>query len=222
MQQKLSVKHAKPEQEEVRRSGDEWANTVTHGIGFILSIIGLFFLVRIPYVEGNYWKLFAFTVYGTSLIALYLTSTLYHSTDNIHLKNLFRLLDHCAIYLLIAGSYTPFTLITLQGIWGWALFGSIWTLALTGIVFKIFFIHRFEYLSTAIYLIMGWLVVIAIEPLVNSLSTDGIYWVVAGGLSYTAGVVFFLLDKRPFFHAIWHLFVMGGSTCHYLAIYLHV
>jgi hemolysin III len=201
---------------------DEWANTITHGIGFLLSAVGLVFLLQTPLGEGNYWKLFAFTVYGLSLITLYLTSTLYHNSRNPRLKQIFRLLDHCAIYLLIAGSYTPFTLISLEGIWGWTLFGMIWSLAFTGILFKIFFIHRFEYLSTAIYLIMGWLIVIAIEPLVNSLSTEGLYWIVAGGLSYTTGVIFFLLDRKPFFHAIWHLFVMCGSTCHYFAISLHV
>ncbi|CUI16369.1 Hemolysin III [Candidatus Protochlamydia naegleriophila] len=204
------------------RLNDEWANSLTHGIGFILSLIGFFFLIAVPLENGDYWKLLNFTIYGSSLVLLYLASTLYHFFKKPHLKKLFRKVDHCAIYLLIAGSYTPFTMIPLHGFWGWLLFGLVWGMACLGVIFKAFFIHRFKKISTWIYLGMGWLVIIAIEPLINSVSQEGLYWLFAGGLSYSCGVIFYALDKKRFFHAIWHLFVMGGSLCHYLAIMFHL
>lgn len=201
---------------------DDWANSLTHGFGLLLSLIGFVFLIQIPAIEENSWKFFSFVVYGLSLITLYATSTVYHGLRDEGYKRLFRLLDHCAIYLLIAGSYTPFSLIALQGFLGWALFCTIWLLAGAGIAFKIFFIGKFAKTSTAIYLIMGWLVVIVVEPLISALPSEALYLVAAGGFSYTFGVIFFVLDKRQFFHAIWHLFVMGGSICHYLAIRLYL
>ena len=208
--------------EEKWHKRNELANSLTHGLGCLLSIIGFFFLLQIPLAEGNSWKLLAFGVYGLSLITLYSASTLYHSFQNKRLKHIFHVMDHCAIYLLIAGSYTPFTLIPLHGFWGWTLFGIIWTLATIGIIFKILFIHRFRILSTIIYMVMGWLVLIAAEPLSANLSIQGIYWLITGGISYTIGVFFFVLDRIPFFHAIWHLFVIGGSVCHYFAICFHI
>lgn len=202
--------------------GDEWANCLTHGFGLLLSFIGLFILLITPMQNGDHLKMICLGVYGLSLILLYAASTLYHTVRSPRIKGIFRTIDHCAIYLLIAGSYTPFTLLILGGVWGWTLFAIVWGLALIGITFKIFFSHRFKLLSTSIYLLMGWLVVIATEPLLNSLHVAGLYWLFAGGLFYTAGVIFYVLDKRRFFHAIWHLFVLGGSLCHYLAILFYV
>lgn len=202
--------------------GDEWANSVTHGLGFILSFIGLIFLTLTPFYEGDYWKLLSYGIYSVSLLLLYAASTLYHAVRSPVLKRFLRTVDHCAIYLLIAGSYTPFTMLVLEGVWGWTLFGIVWSLACLGILFKVFFRHRFKVLSTAIYLFMGWLIVIAVEPLSSRLHSGGLYWLMAGGLSYTLGVIFYILDKRRFFHAIWHLFVLNGSVCHYLAVFLYL
>lgn len=214
-----------PENEEWARGmilGDEWANSLTHGIGLLLSVIGLVMLVMIPLQEGDHWKLMNFAVYGGSLVLLYTASTLYHAARRPFLKKLFRTLDHCAIYLLIAGSYTPFTLLLLKESWGWALFNIVWSLAGIGIIFKIFFTYRFKILSTLIYLVMGWMVVVAAEPLMSRLPYEGLFWLIMGGLCYTIGVIFFALDSRRFFHAIWHLFVMGGSACHYFAILFYL
>ncbi len=202
--------------------GDEWANAWTHGLGFLLSLIGLMMLVVIPLQEGNHWKLLNFAVYGGSLVLVYAASMVYHSLRRPALKKLFRTLDHCAIYVFIAGSYTPFTMLLLEGSWGWLLFGMVWGLAIFGIIFKIFFTHRFKVLSTAIYLFMGWLVVIAAEPLMERIPTSGLYWLIAGGMLYTLGVIFFVMDKRYLYHAIWHVFVMAGSICHYFAVLLYL
>jgi hemolysin III len=202
--------------------GDEWANTLTHGIGLALSLIGVAFLIYSPLMEGHPWKLFSFSIFGLTLVLLYGVSTLYHYCHIGTLKHFYRLLDHCAIYLLIAGSYTPFTLISLQGIWGWALCITVWSLAIVGIVLKCCFVGKFNRLSLGLYLVMGWLIVFALEPLVSSLSAEGLWWLAAGGLFYTGGIVFYVLDRIRFFHAIWHLFVLGGSLCHYFAILLYV
>lgn len=202
--------------------GDEWANCLTHGVGLLLSFIGFFLLLEAPFIDQDFSKLLSFSVYGGSLILLYAASTFYHYIHKPKLKKIFRTIDHCAIYVLIAGSYTPFTMLVLGGTWGWTLFGTVWGLAIAGIVLKILFQHRFLHLSTALYLIMGWLVIIAAEPLLESFHINGIYWLLVGGLSYTVGVVFYTLDKRKFFHAIWHMFVMGGSACHYFAILLYL
>jgi hemolysin III len=202
--------------------GDEWANCLTHAVGLILSLIGLVLLIEAPFQEQDHWRMMSFAVFGGSLILLYAASTFYHAVKHPKLKKLFRTLDHCAIYLLIAGSYTPFTMLLLGGVWGWVLFGSVWSLAVLGIFFKIFFKHRFKILSTSLYLFMGWLVIIAIEPLLERFHSAGLCWLLAGGLSYTGGVIFYVLDKRRFFHAIWHLFVLVGSVCHYLAVFLYI
>jgi hemolysin III len=218
------VKNLSPEEQWAQGLllGDEWANSLTHGIGLVLSLIGLILLILTPFQEGNHWKLLNFAVYGVSLVLLYAASTLYHAVRRPALKRLLRTVDHCAIYLLIAGSYTPFTMLLLQGVWGWTLFGIIWSLAFLGIIFKIFFIHRFQILSTSIYLLMGWLVVIAAEPFIDRFHYAGLCWVVAGGLCYTFGVIFYAFDKRRFYHAIWHLFVLSGSICHYFAILFYL
>lgn len=202
--------------------GDEWANSLTHGLGLFLSFIGFFFLLQIPLYENDFWKIINFSIYGSSLIILYAASTFYHAARRPKLKKLLRLVDHCAIYLLIAGSYTPFTLLVLRESGGWFLFSVIWALAFMGIICKIFFRYRFKILSTCLYLFMGWLVLLAVEPLMENLHINGLYWLIAGGLFYTTGVVFYALDKKKFYHAIWHLFVLGGSACHYFAIWLYL
>lgn len=202
--------------------GDEWANSLTHGIGFLLSFIGLIILFTEAFEDGDFWKMISYGIYGLTLMLLYAASTLYHAVKRPRLKKFFRTVDHCAIYLLIAGTYTPFTLLVLEESWGMALFSVVWGLAGMGIVYKLFFAHRFKAFSTALYLSMGWMAVIAIEPFMNSIPYEGLCWIVAGGISYTGGVVFYLMDKRRFYHAIWHLFVMGGSICHYLAVLFYI
>jgi hemolysin III len=160
-------------------------------------------------------------VYGITLILLYLASTLYHALTNGTAKRVFRILDHASIYLLIAGTYTPFTLLALRGAWGWTLFGLVWGLAVAGIVFKCFLTGRLHALSTAVYLLMGWIAVIAIRPLMAALSTPALLWLLAGGLAYTFGVVFFA-SSRKYAHALWHLFVLAGSVCHFIAVYRYL
>jgi len=202
--------------------GDEWANILTHGLGLILSLLGFFFLIFLSLNSDDPWKLVSFTIYGGSLVLLYSASTIYHFIKTPRLKKTFRIIDHCAIYLLIAGSYTPFTLMPLKGIYGWVLFGAIWSLACLGIFLKSFYMHRFKKFSTMLYLLMGWLAIIAAEPLINNFPYKGLIWLVSGGLLYTLGVFFFVMDKRKFYHAIWHVFVIAGSTCHYFAILLYI
>jgi hemolysin III len=202
--------------------GEEIANSITHGIGVGLSIAGLTILVVFASIRGDVWRIVSFSVYGACLTILYTASTLYHSFRSEKVKRFFQILDHASIYLLIAGTYTPFTLVLLRGGWGWSLFGVIWGLAFLGIVFKIFFINRFEILSTLVYLLMGWLIVIAFKPAIDNIPIGGLYWLLAGGLSYSLGVVFFLWERIKYHHAIWHLFVLGGSICHFFAILFYV
>jgi len=201
---------------------EEIANSVTHGIGLLLSIAGLVVLVVQANIYGNVWRVACFSIYGSTLVILYAASTLYHSFPLGRTKNIFKIIDHSAIYILIAGSYTPFALISLRGAWGWSLFGVIWALALAGIVFKVFFVERFFVLFTIIYLMMGWLAVIAVRPIINSIPFRGIVWLIAGGLFYSLGVIFHAFPKLPFNHTIWHLFVLAGSICHYFAILFYV
>ncbi len=199
----------------------ELINGVTHGVGFLLSIAGLVVLVVLAASRGGARHAVACSVYGSTLILLYLASTLYHSVTAPRAKQVLRLIDHIAIYLLIAGTYTPFTLLTLRGGWGWSLFGVIWGLAIVGSVFKILFIGRFRKTSVVIYLLMGWLVVVGLKPLLASLPLAGFVWLMAGGAAYTLGVVFYAWKSLPHHHAIWHVFVMLGSTCHFFAVMLH-
>ena len=201
---------------------EEITNSITHGIALLLSIVGVVILVVLASRQGGIWRVACFSVYGSTLIILYAASTLYHSFPRSRLKHILRIADHSAIYLLIAGSYTPFALIILKGAWGWTLFSAIWALALTGIAFKIFFVKRFRVVSTITYLAMGWLALIAVRPIINNFPFKGIVWLIAGGLFYTLGVIFHLSKKLPFHHAIWHLFVLGGSICHYFAILFYV
>ena len=202
--------------------GDEWANSVTHAFGLFLSFIGVLALLMVSFSDENPWKMISFGVYGATLILLYTASTLYHSVKKPTLKKLMRTIDHCAIYLLIAGSYTPITLLVLDEPWGKTLFIAIWGLAGMGITLKLFFTYRFKTFTTSIYVLMGWLILIAAEPFMNNFPYEGLCWILAGGVFYTGGVVFFVLDKRRFYHAIWHVCVLGGSICHYFAILFYI
>lgn len=200
----------------------EIANGITHGIGAGMSIVGLVVLVVSAAREATAWHIVSFAIYGASMVILYLASTLYHSLPHPRAKRVFRILDHSAIYLAIAGTYTPFTLVNMRGPWGWTLFGIVWGLALCGVVFKAFFVGRYDFISTIVYILMGWLVVIAWSPAREAISSAGLMWLLLGGISYTAGTIFYAWGRLPFNHAIWHLFVLGGSVCHYLAVLFHV
>jgi hemolysin III len=202
--------------------GEEIANSVTHGIGVALAIAALSILVTLAGLYGDAWRVVSFSIYGATLILLYLASTLYHAFRSPRLKRFFKGLDHAAIFLLIAGTYTPFTLVTLRGPWGWTLFGLIWGFALAGIIFETLYLGRFKRLVVGFYIVMGWLVVIAIKPLLDALPVPGMVWLAAGGISYTFGVTFYSWKRLPFNHAIWHLFVLGGSVCHFFAILFYV
>ena len=202
--------------------GEELANAITHGAGALLSIAGLVLMVVSASLYGNAWHIVSVSIFGVCLVLLYTASTLYHSFRPGRAKHVFKIMDHAAIYLLIAGTYTPFTLTLLRGSWGWSLFGIIWGLCAAGIVFKVFFIKRFNVLSTILYLLMGWLIVIAGKPLVENVPAEGLYWLLAGGVAYSLGTVFYLWEKLPFHHAVWHLFVLGGSVCHFFDVFLYV
>ncbi|MBI5084525.1 MAG: hemolysin III family protein [Acidobacteria bacterium] len=201
--------------------GEEIANAVTHGLGALLGVAGLVVLVVRAALEGTAVQVVAAAVYGSSLILLYAVSTLYHALTNGRAKRVFRILDHCLIYVLIAGTYTPFTLVTLRGAWGWSLFGAVWGLAVMGVVFKIFFTGRLHLLSTAAYVLMGWMAVVAIVPLWRALPGAALAGLVAGGLFYSLGVIFFASSRR-YAHAVWHVFVLTGSVCHFAVVLRYV
>ena len=206
----------------IQSPGEEIANSVTHGIGAGLGVAALALLVTFAALQGDAWRVVGFSIYGASLVLLYLASTLYHGFRSPRVKRVFHLLDHAAIFVLIAGTYTPFTLVTLRGPWGWTLFGLIWGLGLAGIVFESFFIGRFPRLVVAFYVAMSWLLVLAFKPLVDAMSPGGIAWLGGGGLSYMLGIVFYRWHSLPFQHAVWHLFVLGGSICHFFCMLFYV
>jgi hemolysin III len=201
---------------------EETINALTHGLGAVLGAVGLAVLVVMASLRGDAWHIVSCSIYGATLVLLFTSSTLYHSFRAERIKHGFRIVDHASIYLLIAGTYTPFLLVNLRGRWGWSLFGVIWGLALAGILFQVFFVHRFRLAQTLIYLAMGWLVVIAFRPLLARVPKPGLLWLLFGGLFYTVGTVFYLWKKLPYHHAVWHLFVLGGSICHYFAILFYV
>ncbi len=201
----------------VASTQEELLNALTHGIGFVLSLIGLPILVLSAAARGERLTIIGASVFGATLIALYAASTLYHAIPHPTLKQKLRIVDHAAIYLLIAGTYTPFTLGVLRGTWGWAIFGIIWTLAALGVLFKLKFGARFQKASTAMYIAMGWVIIIALKPMMHVLPTAGLMLLGAGGLFYTGGCVFYLA-RKSWSHPVWHLFVMGGSACHYFAV----
>jgi hemolysin III len=204
--------------ENLYRPSEELANSITHGIGFLIGIAVLVLLVVFSVSRKGTWEIVSCSVYGTTFILLYLGSTLYHSARNPRIRAVFKVVDHSAIYLLIAGTYTPLVLVPLRGALGWSLFGVIWGCALIGIVFKIFFTGRFKAVSLISYLVMGWLCVGAIKPLFCELTTAGFVFLVAGGLCYSVGAIFYAWKSLPWSHAIWHLFVLAGSLCHFFSI----
>jgi hemolysin III len=202
--------------------GEEIAHSITHGIGAVLGIAALVILVVLAARQNDIWRVVSFSIYGATLTLLYLASTLYHAIQHEKAKRVFKILDHSAIYLLIAGTYTPFLLVTLRGGWGWSLFGVVWALAIAGIVFKAIFIQRMRKWSVIFYILMGWLIVVALKPVLSVFPRAGVYWLAAGGLLYTGGVIFYMMRSVKFSHTIWHLFVLGGSICHFFAILMYV
>lgn len=209
-------------QENIYSLGEEIAHGVTHGIGALLAIAGLAVLTARAAVYGDVWAVVSVSIFGAALVLMYAASTLFHSIPHPNTKRVFRVLDHCLIYVLIAGTYTPFTLVTLRGPWGWSLFSAVWGLAIVGIVFKIFTTGRFEKLSLAVYLVMGWCVLTAIKPLMAALPAPGLWLLLGGGLSYSIGTLFYRWESQRYHHAIWHLFVLGGSALHYFAVLFYV
>ena len=197
---------------------DEIASALTHGLGAVLALAGGAVLITLAAVHGDGWQLGASIVFGVTLLLLYTASTLYHAIQHPVAKGRLKVFDHCAIYLLIAGTYTPFTLIGLRGPWGWGLFAAIWTLALAGVIFKLFYTGRFKRLSTLIYIAMGWMIMVAAKPMLAALDTWTLGWLLAGGLSYTLGTFFYHRESIRYSHAIWHLFVIAGSVCHFVAV----
>ncbi|SMF56314.1 PAQR family membrane homeostasis protein TrhA [Pseudobacteriovorax antillogorgiicola] len=201
---------------------EELMNALSHGIGLLMSIAGLILLINKGMYQSNVEYTVSLIVFGVSLIMVYGTSTAYHWVKNPKLKQMCKVFDHVAIYFLIAGTYTPFTLITLGDTWGWWMFGIIWTLALIGTIFKLFFTGRFNLVSTLLYVAMGWLALIVTRPLIQSLDWDGFLLLAAGGAVYTLGTLFYLAERLPYNHAVWHIFVIGGSVLHFLSIFLYV
>lgn len=203
---------------------NEIINSITHGVGVLLSVAALVLLVVFASLrDADAWKIVSFSIYGASLILLYMASTLFHAARRGKTKNFLNMFDHSSIFILIAGTYTPFCLVSLRGPWGWTVFGIIWGLAIAGVLFKVFFYSdKLRFISTILYLGMGWLILIALGPLIKNVPNGGLYWLLAGGISYSVGVLFYLWRKYKINHIIWHLFVLGGSICHFFAIFFHV
>ncbi|PLT35022.1 hemolysin III family protein [Bacillus sp. V5-8f] len=201
---------------------EEIVNAITHGIGVLLSIAALVFLVLFSVKQGTAWHITASSIYGATMVVLFAASTLVHSFPPGKAKDVFEIFDHSAIYFFIAGTYTPFTLIVIKGALGWSLLGIVWGIALVGIVFKAFFVKRFLFLSTILYIAMGWLIVIAWNPLTETLPPAGMQLLVVGGLLYTVGAVFYVWRGFPFHHAVWHIFVLGGTAAHFFAVLYYV
>jgi hemolysin III len=202
---------------------EEIANVITHGVGIALGIAGLSILVVFASLKGDPWKIVSFAVYGASIVILYSASTIYHSIKNITLKKIFQIVDHSSIFMLIAGTYTPFVLVNMRGPWGWTLFGLVWGLAIIGIIIKSSLGTGGEKLSTVVYLAMGWIIIIAFKKMISSIPLMGIVWLVIGGVCYSLGAIVFLLEnKMPFNHPLWHLFVLAGTVTHFFGILFYV
>lgn len=204
------------------RCREEVVNSLTHGVGLTLSLAAAPALIIMAVLRGTAWHVASVTVYAASLIVLYACSTIYHSLEAPRWKQLFRIADHSAIHLLIAGTYTPFALVNLHGQWGWFLLTAVWSLSLMGIAGKLLLGHRMQVFSIILYVITGWLVVVAAKPLMHHLPAAGLLWLLAGGLLYTGGLIFFAWQRCPYNHAVWHVFVLGGSACHYVAVLFYV
>jgi hemolysin III len=201
---------------------EEKTNIISHAIGLILSVVALLLMLVRANGSGNILYIVSAGIFGLSMIALYSASTLYHSAKDPKVRARLRINDHATIYILIAGTYTPFTLITLNGWVGWTVFGVSWGMAISGVILKLFFTGRFNVLSTLMYVFMGWIVIFAIKPLVNNLSPEGLFWLIAGGVAYTTGAVIYSIEKIKFNHAIFHLLVLLGSFCHFISVYFYV
>ncbi len=202
--------------------GEEIANSITHGVGLFLAIGGLATLTALASLRGTAWHIVGYSIFGATLVLSYATSTLYHSLPIPRAKSVLRVFDHCAIFLLIAGTYTPFLLVNLRGPWGWSLFGVIWALAALGIVFKVTMLRRWTAMSVVLYVAMGWVVVVAAKPMLSAVAPGGLLLLLLGGLAYTAGVGFYAWRRLPYHHAIWHLFVLAGSVSHFFAVLFYV
>lgn len=201
---------------------EEILHAITHGIGAVLSVVGLVLLIVFASFSGNPWKIVSATIFGTTMLLMYLSSTIVHSLPQGKWKELFLIFDHSSIYLFIAGTYTPFLFVSLKGTIGWVLFGVVWSIALVGIIFKMFFTRKFIILSTLLYIAMGWLIVFAWKPLTAVLPSPGIVLLVIGGIIYTVGAFFYVYKKIPYHHVIWHIFVLFGSAFHFFAIFYYV
>jgi hemolysin III len=197
---------------------EEVANSISHGLGLALSIVGFTVLIILASQKGDPWRLTAYIIYGLSLTTLYLFSTLYHGLTHSRTKAIFRRLDHSAIYLLIAGTYTPVILISLRTTWVMFLLPVVWVMAILGVYMKVFYIHRYERLTLAFYILMGWMALIAAKPLFNSVPIESFIWIIVGGISYTTGIIFYAWRRLPYQHTIWHMFVLLGSISHYIGI----
>ncbi len=201
---------------------EEIASSVTHGIGILLSLVALIIMVIYAARYGTVWHIVGATVFGCGLILAYTSSTLYHSFQKVKVKAVFRILDHVSIFILIAATYTPLTLINLRGSWGWSLFGIVWGLALFGIIVECTPLRRFRLASISLYLGMGWIMIVALKPMLAMVQTGGLILLLAGGLAYSIGCIFYAWRRLPYNHAIWHLFVLAGSACHFFAILFYV
>ncbi len=210
----MAVKESK----RVYSTNEEIANAITHGIGAALAIAALIILIVFAAIKGNVWHVVSFSIYGSTLVLLYFASTLYHSLTNLRAKGVFHKFDHISIYLLIAGTYTPFCLTALRGWIGWTVFGVVWTCAILGTVLKSISVGKRVTMSTILYVLMGWVIIIAIKPLYNAMPYTGFVLLVAGGVSYTLGTIFFIRDKVKYNHSVWHLFVLGGSVFHFFSV----
>jgi hemolysin III len=201
---------------------EEMTNVISHAVGLLLSIVGLLLMLLRAGDSGDVLRVISAAIFGAGLIALYAASTLYHSAKDPKARSRLRVNDHATIYILIAGTYTPITLVTLNGWIGWTLFGITWAMALTGVVLKLFFTGRYHLLSTLMYVFMGWIIIFAVKPLMDSLPVAGLVWLLAGGIAYTTGAILYSIEKIHFNHAIFHLFVLLGSFCHFVAVYDYV
>lgn len=201
---------------------EEIFHSVTHAVGSALSVAGLIILVVSAVLSGDVYHIVSFSIFGTSLVFLYLSSTLYHGFQQPRLKKIFKVFDHSAIYLLIAGSYTPFLLVAIRGTSGWILLVVVWLIALFGVLFKILFIERFLILSVIVYILMGWLCVFVFQEMIANIPIGGLIWLAVGGLFYMVGVIFYALQKIPYMHAVWHFFVLGGSISHFFAVLFYL
>lgn len=202
--------------------GEELLNIISHAAGLVLSVYGFLLLILKAIAHDSGRLMLSFVIFGSSLVLLYAASTLYHSTRSLRKRFFYKIFDHIAIFILIAGTYTPFALVTLRGRTGWIILGVVWIIAFLGAGLKLFFTGKFKVLSTLLYVAMGWVIIFAIEPLMENLSSQGLWWLLSGGLAYTLGAVFYSIGKIKFNHAVFHFFVLLGSYCHFMAIYKYV